>query len=286
MMKVILLGSECKKMFPDGLCCGRIHSIFDRVINIEAAPMELTSGLKSSAAITDTIFSVVARNLAPAPQRIIIDESDSFLHYNFSCGDKLVIDCSYAPVWKPKLSYKLSYNGANYDVAKLIAKRLLFLENSCFKKILATQNMELKGIAYNNVQELVGRGAGLTPAGDDFLAGVLYSLHFLKCTALLAPLQKNLRALLAEKPNITNRLSLHFLKYALKGLWGKTEQDVLFALLAVEGDLDNLANAVNAMLAVGASSGANELAGIIAGTRAAMELRVKHNVLEGGKNAC
>jgi hypothetical protein len=274
MKPVILLGSECKKMFPLGRCYGRIHSIFERVINIESAPMELSSELESSAAIADTMFSIVARNLAPAPQRIIIDD-DSFLHYNFSCDEELGIDCSLAPVWKPQLDY----NAANIAAeAQEILKRLLFLENSCFKKILATQNAELKGIAYNNVHALVGRGAGLTPAGDDFLAGVLYSLHFLKCTSLLASLQKNLRALLTEKPNITNRLSLHFLKYALKGLWGKTEQDVLFALLAAKGDLDNLANAVNAMLAVGASSGANELAGIIAGTRAAMELRAEHNV--------
>jgi hypothetical protein len=132
-------------------------------------------------------------------------------------------------------------------------------------KIKIPKNEELKGLQYDNVEALIGRGLGLTPSGDDFLAGVLFSLHFLKNTDIREPLSKKVMDMLYK----TTRLSRHFLSYALAGKWGQTEENLMLALMTDSGD--DLDRAVKDQLAVGASSGADELAGIVAGIYAALE---------------
>jgi hypothetical protein len=131
-----------------------------------------------------------------------------------------------------------------------------------------TESDSLKDIAYNDVDAMIGRGLGLTPSGDDFLAGLLYCLHFIKCGHLLESVSKKVKNLLDK----TTRLSRHFLKYALAGKWGQTEQDLLCALMTDEGG--DLGRAADNMLAVGSSSGADELSGIAAGIYAALERQV------------
>jgi len=237
---VIMLGNECEKMITRGFCHGRIHSVFDRVINIES---DITHTI-------DSLFSICVRNVPPAPPRIIVNSDTSWPDLGMETGQDFSLECGNAPVWRGIDAYSLS------DPQSILRR---------IEKIHITVSGVLTGIAYNDVDALIGRGPGLTPSGDDFLAGVLYSLHFLKCGSLLEPLSGKVNNLLYR----TTRLSRHFLKYALAGKWGQTEQDVLFALLTdCGGDLNK---AVNNLLAVGSSSGADELSGMIAGIRAALE---------------
>jgi hypothetical protein len=237
MANIISIGDECEKLGP--ACRGHIHSVFDKVVNIETEAKHTI----------DNLFSVCVYGVPQAPARIITDNSLSWISQGLYPGKEINIVFGDAPVWRAVKDYKL-------EAPEEILRRI--------SKISIPENDGLKGIEYNDVDALIGRGMGLTPSGDDFLAGVLYSLYFLRCGRLLEPLSKKLRNSLEK----TTRLSCHFLKYALAGKWGQTEENVMLALMTDSGN--NLSKAVNSMLAVGASSGADEMLGITAGIRAAI----------------
>lgn len=104
---------------------------------------------------------------------------------------------------------------------------------------------------------LAGWGAGLTPSGDDFLAGVMLALWAagdrLPVSATLCPLLYE-----AAAPR-TTRLSRAFLAAARDGLADERWHTLLQAL--VGGDPEPVAQAVRAILAWGATSGLDMLTG-------------------------
>jgi hypothetical protein len=230
------MGDECEKMHFYG---GYIHSIFDRVINIET---DTECGI-------DNLFSLCLCNVPPAPARLITDSDASWLLLGLQCGQKINITYGDVPVWRGITDYTIAQ-------PQEILRRLALIQYR--------ESDSLKNIAYNDAEALIGRGLGLTPSGDDFLAGVLYSLYFLKRADLLEPLSEKVKNLLDR----TTRLSRHFLNYALAGRWGQTEQALLSALMTDNGGA--LDKAVDNMLVIGSSSGADELSGIAAGIRAAL----------------
>ncbi len=110
---------------------------------------------------------------------------------------------------------------------------------------------------------LAGLGVGLTPSGDDVLAGVMLRLH-LEGLAHLTPF------LYAAAAPRTTRLSRAFLAAARDGLVNAAWMRLLHALHA--GTPSTLEEAVQRILAYGATSGADMLMGFAlpgAGTFAA-----------------
>lgn len=113
------------------------------------------------------------------------------------------------------------------------------------------------------VASLVGLGPGLTPSGDDALVGLLAVLHRLSpandaSLALLGPA-------VATHLHRTGDISAHYLRLAVAGHVGER----LVALgdaLAVGADLD-VDRAAASVAASGATSGADALLGVLAGTR-------------------
>lgn len=101
--------------------------------------------------------------------------------------------------------------------------------------------------------KLVGLGPGLTPAGDDFLAGMLAALQAAApsgcpCVALLGDA-------IARQAEQTTMISRHFLRWAVQRRYGESVRRV-FA---------GSAGAIEGLLAAGATSGADTAAGIWAG---------------------
>jgi hypothetical protein len=109
--------------------------------------------------------------------------------------------------------------------------------------------------------QLAGLGMGLTPAGDDFLAGFMLSAWL----AHPAPKTFCQTLLEAAAPN-TTALSGAFLRVAACGECSAPWQDFLAALDC--GQEDAMARAVKAVLACGHSSGADTLAGFLVMTEA------------------
>jgi hypothetical protein len=105
---------------------------------------------------------------------------------------------------------------------------------------------------------LVGLGPGLTPAGDDLLAGMLLALYYAR-----HPLMPALRAALADPA--TTRLGRALLGWALAG---RAYEHLLAALRALFSQpFEQAAAHLPAALTHGATSGADALAGVAIGLR-------------------
>ncbi len=102
------------------------------------------------------------------------------------------------------------------------------------------------------VRELSGRGQGLTPAGDDVLAGIMITMHALSAR------QTSLAVYLAELR--TTDLAAAYLAWAAKGQCIQPTHDLLGAL--ARRDESAIAVAEDTLLRHGASSGADLMLGI------------------------
>jgi hypothetical protein len=107
------------------------------------------------------------------------------------------------------------------------------------------------------VLDLLGRGPGLTPAGDDLLAGLLVGLA--GRPDLRDPMAA---AVLAAAPRRTTWLSAELLAHAAHGRAAPVVVAVADAL-AGDGDDDALPRALPALLAVGHTSGAALARGLL-----------------------
>ena len=103
------------------------------------------------------------------------------------------------------------------------------------------------------VAELVGRGPGLTPSGDDALAGALLVAHALGAAAPLA-------AAVRARLDATTAVSAALLDAAADGCAARPVVALVDA--AVAGDVDAVRRALPAVLAIGHTSGADTVTGI------------------------
>jgi len=112
------------------------------------------------------------------------------------------------------------------------------------------------------VHLLAGLGPGLTPAGDDFLLGVLAGLWMLLANHSIHGSAQSLcvriGAIAAAR---TTRLSANWLRHAANGEFGQPWHDLARALRSA--DAPAVESAAQRILAVGATSGADALWGFV-----------------------
>lgn len=115
------------------------------------------------------------------------------------------------------------------------------------------------------VERLVGWGEGLTPAGDDFLVGLLAGLDAL---AYEDEGRRRFRSAVAGeltgRTQRTTPIAAHYLRLAAAGHYAAPLILLRNALLC-EGDADLVDGALQSALAVGATSGADTVSGLLAG---------------------
>lgn len=110
--------------------------------------------------------------------------------------------------------------------------------------------------ALDKASRLIGFGPGLTPACDDFLAGILLWLYYRGADPAFG------RQMARQARDRTTLVSAHMISHAAAG----RANGLYLALIkaALEGDLDRLADSIDRVLAYGASSGADFLFGFYA----------------------
>jgi hypothetical protein len=116
---------------------------------------------------------------------------------------------------------------------------------------------------------LCGLGPGLTPAGDDWLAGWLLAQHLCSVPAGLRPTEdrRDLTVLIVRvAADRTTRLSRAFLACAAAGEADEDWHALVSALAEEPMTSLPVCHSTNAILAHGATSGAAMLAGFFAGT--------------------
>lgn len=120
------------------------------------------------------------------------------------------------------------------------------------------------------VRGLVGLGRGLTPGGDDVLAGTLVGLRAVGRTVLL---QQVRRAVGADVADRTTAISVDLLRLAATGQAGLESLAVLGAIHTAQrsscgaGHLDALTAAIDRLLLIGHTSGADLATGMLIGLR-------------------
>lgn len=107
-------------------------------------------------------------------------------------------------------------------------------------------------------RELAGLGAGLTPAGDDFLLGVIYASWVITPPQRAAPIVK---AIATTAAPLTTPLSAAWLNAAARGEASCRWHSFLDSLIS--GDSAAVKKSALDILAIGHTSGADALAGFI-----------------------
>jgi hypothetical protein len=123
------------------------------------------------------------------------------------------------------------------------------------------------GAVRQAVDRVVGRGIGLTPSGDDVLVGLLAALWSAAPGARSAlAASSRVASGWARTRSRTTDLSRHLLDQACRGLFGAALHGVLRATATAAPPTD-LSRAVDVMLGLGATSGADTCTGVAAAGR-------------------
>jgi hypothetical protein len=108
---------------------------------------------------------------------------------------------------------------------------------------------------------ILGLGPGLTPSGDDFLGALLFTLRHAPVPAWRGRMAAVHARLLASAATATNPISAALLQDLLRGRSYRALHELLQALHG--GHAAEVLHAAQALLSVGASSGADMLAGVL-----------------------
>lgn len=257
---------------------GFVHSVFERVVNVENEAGEL--------------FTLACRDLDNAPDTMIVDAA-GFRALGIECGDRvdaaasdlaiagrIRIALDGARTWEAALPYyprdptRLDRNlprlrekvaglafGAGAEATSAFTSKMPVLiarRTGMLRDALAARDA---GAARRHGAALVGLGPGLTPSGDDYLVGLFAALHMPGhpcgdmtgvCTAIAADCHER-----------THAISAAALKAAARGRVRESVNALLHAL--VQGGADRVMAALAPVLAIGSTSGADMVAGILDG---------------------
>ena len=121
-----------------------------------------------------------------------------------------------------------------------------------------------------SVAGLIGLGPGLTPSGDDFLAGLMVALVCVGPDAAVSALRGSIATL---APDRTTALSATLLAHAGQGASSETAHRLLKTLFEA-GDQPDAEKVARELADVGHTSGWDLLAGLLVGIHLALRLRV------------
>lgn len=129
----------------------------------------------------------------------------------------------------------------------------------------------------SHLSSLIGAGAGLTPSGDDAVAGVLLSLRSAGELEAVDRLASDLLPLLPR----TTSISAALLRAAADG-YAAPEVVTLVDLLAQPAGLQSLDSVLDGVLAIGHSSGRDLVSGVAGAHRALAERPSPHAMTQEG----
>ncbi|HEY0886369.1 MAG TPA: DUF2877 domain-containing protein [Ramlibacter sp.] len=259
-----------------------VHSVFERVVNLQSAGGELF--VMAAAGVDDAPATVVAdgpldvAGLAPGDQ--VVADGNAIV-----VTGRVELALAGARAWRavlpayPTQDARLRRNlalvrealarrwahGASVSALGRELDQLLAHRRDLLCSALAAGDREA---ACRHGRAMLGLGHGLTPSGDDFLAGLMVVLHLPGGPGV---------ALCDVGPQIvdgaerrTNAISVAMLRAAREG----RVRDCVIVLLRelVAGDPNALDETLARVLAIGSTSGGDMAAGIVAGFDVQLQL--------------
>lgn len=152
------------------------------------------------------------------------------------------------------------FNTKSY--AFLIENNLSINFDSAFEQALLTnvkagyEEILIENIEHG-IKKIKGTGYGLTPSGDDFIAGLLFGLHINEI--LYEKKLLILKTQIFEIAKSKNLYSTNFLYFAKEGLYFEYLKDLIINL--VSNDKTKILTSLKNVLAYGESSGSDLLTG-------------------------
>lgn len=243
----------------------RILAIFDHVLNLEDG-QEILSIQDTS--IPQTPLSLILPNEAFGYLRDGLEAEEPFRVDSgmLCCGEHTIetqtakrFSCQMTVAknirekeWYGRLK-KLTVLFARPSSLAFIATPELYAWAS--DEITAVQKRAEDRLRRGDLHELLGLGGGLTPAGDDFLVGVLAVLRWLGKTGCHERIADRLVPMLDRTPKISRA-------FLVRALNGEFARPVLSLFSAMEQE-DDLVEAVSGLCAVGHTSGSDLLGGVL-----------------------
>ena len=229
---------------------GRVHSVFDRAINIlwhDGGLLTLLGSTPLAAPFAVALFQLPPRDAVTPGLRIRPSDFDcrraEMVALEMPCGP-LAFHPGSLP--EPPCGWALA-SGAGRRARRALGRALAARDLAAFA---------------DAAWQLIGLGEGLTPAGDDCVLGALAAIHRLAPEWLMenrAPRDR----LVAAAGTRTTDVARDFLLEALAGRFAEPVLDLLTARTD-----DRAKRAACELLAMGATSGADTLTGIRLGCRA------------------
>lgn len=247
---------------------GEIHSIFTQAVNIK---------------IEGKLISLLSDRLIETPSSILLVDSDLRkliaclqIKDKVICQDGIVqfrtLNNIFVNIFSSPI-IEQPFLKRNIDI-DLLKYCLVQIQYGFIQHIIQYQYQSLsdywKYILENDdlkfdikvLIKCIGKGIGLTPAGDDFIIGVSAVYYFLSDISLLAKNNFNLlQHNIIQYLSATNEISANYLLQASQGYFNQPLSCLVNALL--EGNNVVANKALMQVLHIGASSGTDCVAGVL-----------------------
>jgi hypothetical protein len=253
---------------------GAVHGVYARACNI---------------AWEGSLLTLVAPGPADGPTTLRLGhDARSDLRALFRVGDRVLrrgaivqarsatLHLADAPIWRPappQPRVPRSQIAANLRIAGAALRRHRHRHSSVIDRAAGMVRAALEescreldvARALPPIERLVGWGEGLTPAGDDFLVGWCAALDALAGGhELRVRFARDIGAAIAARTGRTTPIAAHCLRLATQGHFDAGMHGLRDALLCGH-DVARLHGALASALAVGSTSGADTVTGLLSG---------------------
>ena len=253
---------------------GRVHSVFAQACNLACGDTLLTLCVADAGDGPATLR--LARG-APNDLRELFDVGERIhCRQGRARTRRTELSLSNASVWRPAepgrslSSWRIEANlrNARLRLAQRWVTRASVIDGEAAPVAAALRDAcrDLDDErAARHVDTLIGWGEGLTPAGDDFLLGLIAGLEALvHDDAGRRRFHGALAAMLTSRTQRTTPIAAHYLRLAAAGHY-TAPLIVLRTALLCEDNKDVVDRTLQSALAVGATSGADTVSGLLAG---------------------
>jgi len=275
--RIVLAVEAVGHLVPPSELAGRVHSTFAHACNIEYGSTLIT--LVAAAAGNGPTLLRLRVGGAPDLRRCFDDGEPIRCRGGIAIGERATLDLTQAAVWHPAPAGTIAPGATLAARLRHAAAMLAYRRDGRCSVIdgdAAPTVSELAAAcraldtarAAQATARLIGWGEGLTPAGDDVVIGLCAGLDAMACgdprrTALRRAVASTIGASLSR----TTRISAHYLRLAAIGHYNERLLDLRSALLHVDPSRP-LDEALRSACALGATSGSDMIAGLLAALRA------------------
>lgn len=264
-------------LVPRGNFAGRVHSVFANACNVAHRGALLTL-LPASADDGPTTVRLAPGAITDFSQRFARDEP-VIVRAGCATSPRAALSWTNAPIWRPTvrqgrladdaIGRRVIDAGARLAAHRRLRSSVLDGAGAGVVAAFASACRDLDHAATAGcVDRLIGWGEGLTPSGDDFLVGALAALDALRARdASRNRFRRALARTILAGSHRTTPISAHLLRLAAGGHYAQSLLRLRDALASDER-ADDGERALDRALAIGASSGADTVTGLLHGLAA------------------